>query len=1339
MIDEHQLNRTHDHRGCVFPVIIALALSTFTANAAPFNPTRYLVVTGTNFPTVNLGSSVALDGDHLLARHNSSGRNFVLQRHYGGADAWNLQAELLLPPGVSNSASFALCGDVAVVGNIVDDAAATNAGAVYIFLRNYPTADNWGYWKTVTAPGAQAEDQLGDIVATDGRYLAVSPSKHAPLRLFARNVGGPDNWGLVKEFLPTYTNQYRNASLDIEGDRLVVGESSAVGTGEVVRVFERNTGGSDNWGQVKLITPADGFTFNKFGNAVSLEGDWLAVGAYRDDDTGAAFDGAVYLFHRNTGGLDQWGQVAKLLPTASDQGEMGNTVHLHGDTLAATAPEEPGGRTNALHGGALYVFQRNEGGTNNWGRTARLLAGTNTVNLGGFSSSGVTLGDDVLVSSTVAFPGFTPFGGARVFQEYLCPQWSILKRVTPTSEISQRDFGFAVALDDTSLIGGRPGDSFSGVVDEGGVAFFERNEFGADNWGQILSIAASGFTNARKGASVSLHRQLMIVGAPGQNNSGTVELRSRGVSSWAGITIFSSPDALPGEQFGTSVGVWDDILVAGAPLNFGEASGAGAAFVYSRNQGGNNAWGLVKRLSASGLDGGANLGTAIAIYRDTVAVGAPNELDGSGGDGAVYLFRMNQGGSNQWGEVRKIKVPVVAGAQTFGSSVALWGDFLAVGDINDSESANGSGAVYVFVRNRGGMDNWGLVKKIKSASPEANATFGASVALRGDRLLVGEPLRNNIFSDEGRAYLYGRNTDGTDAWGLIERIDGPVSEAGAQFGFSVALAADRLAVGAPYEDSDFSTNANVGAVYIYQPTCLRITTTNDVVNAGDGLTSLREAINLANSATQSPFTVYIPDGEFRIASSSEEDVNFDGDFDITNKSHEIILQGQGARRTILNGQGVDRLLDLRPFTTGDVRDITIKNGHVPDGQDGILSNDGDDGLHGGGIRNYFGNWRIIGCAIVSNSAANGGNAQAGQGTQVGAGGWGGAVDTYGGTLIIRQSTISHNEAGNSGIGGDVANVGGFGGGISHVTGTTLSVLNSTIFGNSSGESSPSLDDGDGGGVWSVPEITIRHSTISHNNAGSGGNRGDGGGVFIGTPSTFNFSILNNNNGKNASPDGSGTFDDASYNLISNTNGITFSGSPISNIVGVTAQIGGAEVVNNGGQTDTMKPQPGSPVIDKGNASFGNPLANDQRGYLRPTNGISIDLGAVEATTDFDGDGIPDEWEQTHGGNFEEPADGPVDFDDDDATGYDEYVADTDPWDADEFFEMVLITTTNNKQVIFPSSSDRVYSLQTIVNLTNANWNTVSALQQIPGSGGLMTITHTNNADARAYRIEVEVP
>ena len=53
--------------------------------------------------------------------------------------------------------------------------------------------------------------------------------------------------------------------------------------------------------------------------------------------------------------------------------------------------------------------------------------------------------------------------------------------------------------------------------------------------------------------------------------------------------------------------------------------------------------------------------------------------------------------------------------QAFGSSAALWGDTLVVGAPLDDELRTDSGAVYVFERDQGGADNWGEVRKITVA------------------------------------------------------------------------------------------------------------------------------------------------------------------------------------------------------------------------------------------------------------------------------------------------------------------------------------------------------------------------------------------------------------------------------------------------------------------------------------------------------------------------------------------------------------------------------------------------------------------------------------------------
>lgn len=1309
---------------------LALALAVVGAGfawAAPFNPSRYERVLGTNHPMVSyLAWHVALDNDHLLAvgvGPTNETRAFVLKRHLGGADKWNVVAASGNVQEGPERVKVAVAGDVAVVADQKDDSMAPNAGAVHILMRNHPTPDAWGLWKTLYPTAATPDGSFGVNVATDGRYIAAASSTTNGVYLFARNAGGADQWGLVKSFATAVTSDFANLSVSVDGDLLAIGDHWDI-SNQVVRLYERNAGGADQWGLIRTLVPADGQTTNYFGYAVALRGRLLAVGARRD----AGDDGAVYLFERDQGGANQWGQVAKRLPDPGLDGQLGRSVVVDGDTVAASAPFESG--LNPPDGGALYVFQRNAGGSNAWGRTARLLADADTRFLGSTRAGGLALDGDTLAAGNYWQTSLSGTGGARVFREYACPDWVLLEKITPDTVRTNEEFGFSVALDDSLLLGGRPGSS-SLAPGEGGHTTFERNAGGADAWGQRLSAGGGGAsaTNARAGSALAASRY-QVIGSPGFNNHGRIDIRYYvidGVLTYQ--RLLSAPDLQPGEQFGSSVANWDDVVLAGSPLNNTAGAAAGAAFIFSRNQGGSNVWGLVKRLAPAPLPATAEFGRSAALYRDTAAVGAPYEEDFVNSLGAVYVFQANRGGSNNWGQVRRIKVPG-ADAAYLGWSVALWGDVLAVGAVGDDEGALDSGAVFLFERNRGGADNWGLLKKVKPPTPQDSAAFGWSVALLGDRLVVGEPQRDADFFNQGRVFVFERNQDGTDQWGFVTRIDPPTPQTNAWFGASVALINDRIAVGAPYEDNGTATNS--GAVYLFQPDCLRITTTNDVVNAGDGLTSLREAIALANASTQAAFTVYIPDGTFANNIPSLGSFVF-----LTNKTSHLIIRGQGARRTILDAKNATRVFYLNPGTTGEVRDITIKNGQAPHGADGQGTTNGSVGAAGGGAI-ISGDWTFLRCAIVSNRAGNGGQAQVGQGSYVGNGGKGGGIHVNGGRLEVRDCTISQNRAGDAGTTGDIGAYGGLGGGVFAESDAELTLLNTTIFGNSAGEGSPSLVDGQGGGIYGLGDVTIRHCTISHNSAGSGANRGLGGGLACTAPVTMRFSILNNNNGFSGSPDADATFASPAYNLISDTNGVTFTGTPVSNIVGVLAQLGGS-LANYGGPTDTMLPQPGSPVIDQGDASFGNPLNKDQRGFLRPTNGISIDLGAVETTTDFDRDGVPDTWEQARGTDYQEPADAAVDLDGDDYNGYAEYVMDTNPYGSDPLAVVQMVQSGVTARLQFPSSSNRLYSLQTTLNLTNATWPPVPTQQDVPGNGGLLTLVHTNAAEARGYRIVVEVP
>ena len=100
------------------------------------------------------------------------------------------------------------------------------------------------------------------------------------------------------------------------------------------------------------------------------------------------------------------------------------------------------------------------------------------------------------------------------------------------------------------------------------------------------------------------------------------------------------------------------------------------------------------KLTAS--DAGVNyqFGRSVAISGDTAVVGAWLEDAGFTGTGAAYLFRRDEGGADNWGEVTKLTASDAEARDFFGIDVAVSGDTAVVGAAN--EGVGGKGAAYVF-------------------------------------------------------------------------------------------------------------------------------------------------------------------------------------------------------------------------------------------------------------------------------------------------------------------------------------------------------------------------------------------------------------------------------------------------------------------------------------------------------------------------------------------------------------------------------------------------------------------------------------------------------------------
>ncbi len=280
--------------------------------------------------------------------------------------------------------AVAIDGDTMVVGAWQDHVGLEDdQGSAYVFERNWGGADNWGQVAKLTASDGMATDWFGRDVAIDGDTIVVGASANDVAAIgqdeggawvFERNQGGADNWGEVAQLTASdYAfADYFGRDVAISGDTIIVGawgDDAPLNSGSAY-IFERNLGGADNWGEATKLTASDAFGGDWFGYFVDISGDTLIVGALFDDAPNNS--GAAYVFERNLGGADNWGEAAKLKASdafVSDQ--FGRSVSIDGDTIVVGATLGPG---NSVNTGAAYIFERDEGGTDNWGEAAKLTA-----------------------------------------------------------------------------------------------------------------------------------------------------------------------------------------------------------------------------------------------------------------------------------------------------------------------------------------------------------------------------------------------------------------------------------------------------------------------------------------------------------------------------------------------------------------------------------------------------------------------------------------------------------------------------------------------------------------------------------------------------------------------------------------------------------------------------------------------------------------------------------------------------------------------------------------------------------------------------------------------------
>lgn len=463
--------------------------------------------------------------------------------------------------------------------------------------------------------------------------------------------------------------------------------------------------------------------------------------------------------------------------------------------------------------------------------------------------------------------------------------------------------------------------------------------------------------------------------------------------------------------------------------------------------------------------------------------------------------------------------------------------------------------------------------------------------------------------------------------------------------FTSTLGVDQRGLPRPQDgDGDGVSRADIGAVeYVDGLVVSSFQDASDaspgdgVCDDGEGRCTLRAAIEEANLSPGED-SIWLPAGTYKLSlAGRDEDAAQTGDLDITD---DLAIIGAGAGVTVVDADGIDRALDVRPDTSLSLSDLTITGGSAVGLERGAgIYNGGDlyvlrsniidnhsTGRDGGGIAQVSDNAQLT----VAESLISGNSSVTD----------GGGIGVRGGTVHVRNSVVSSNQA--QGGGGISVR-----GGIVTITDTTLSENNATSAGGgillhdgslTVGRSSllaNTVSGGShvGGGLFMKVGLATFESCVIAGHDVS--NRGGGIQVDFGTLRLTNCTIVDNsavNDGGgidnfqakvelrntivagNSSADGgqdlSGSFTSLGHNVIGNGDGAN----------GISEGDNGDQVGSSESPVDsrldapTYVPLPDSPAVDAGDNANASQL--DRHGAERVVDGdkdgmATIDIGAVE--------------------------------------------------------------------------------------------------------------------------------
>ncbi len=366
---------------------------------------------------------------------------------------------------------------------------------------------------------------------------------------------------------------------------------------------------------------------------------------------------------------------------------------------------------------------------------------------------------------------------------------------------------YAVAVDNDTAVVGMHMDATS----SGSLSVFERNTTTALFELKAILTATDANSSDQLGISVDIDGDMIVAGAYGDdeaaNGAGALYVYVKPENGWhdanetAKLTVLNAQEK---EYLGYSVAISGDTIVGGAYGNADQGTRTGIAYVYVKPENGWVSTTQNVRLRASDAAGGDMFATAVAIDGDTIVAGAY-------GKETAYLFLKPSTGWEDNVEDARLGASDNVSGDYFGGAVALEKNTVVV----SAYLKDHVGKVYLYEKPLTGWVDANETVKITASDPYLNDTFGVSLALSGDVLAVGAHFDDDLGESSGSVYLFEKPSDGWADANETLKVHASDGTADSYFGQSLAMDAGLMLVGAPYVDCE-NGELNCGAAYLYR-------------------------------------------------------------------------------------------------------------------------------------------------------------------------------------------------------------------------------------------------------------------------------------------------------------------------------------------------------------------------------------------------------------------------------------------------------------------------------------------------------------------------------------------